>query len=64
MEEKHANDKNHEEKENFNLEVQDMKTRCRPDKRNPSEVDDKSSICYLKTQSMRFKAFRLKVDGT
>ena len=63
MESKHANDKNHDEKENFDLEVRDVYTRCRPANRKHTEKDDKTSICYLKTQSMRFKAFKLKADG-
>jgi len=64
MEKKLANDKNQNEKATFDLEVRDMKTRCRPEKVHPTEMNDKTSICYLKTQSMRFKAFRLKADGT
>ena len=49
MEKKHANDKNQYENPTFDLEVRDMNTRGRPDKRNPTELDDKTSICYLKT---------------
>ena len=64
MEQKQANDKNQNEKATFDLEVRDMNTRGRPEKIHPTKVDDKTSICYLKTQSMRFKAFRLKADGT
>lgn len=64
MEKKQANDKDQNEKENFDLEVRDLNTRCRPVRKSPTRLDEKTSTCYLKTQSMRFKAFRLKADGT